>query len=396
MPIKGFTERARLSRGGHLRLGTKVDNQGGKGSHPVKSDYFIADFDDPAHAELFHKMYGQQPREVEICFHSNDPEVIFPQWYCCYGSSSGLKCKGDGETAMRLNAPGDLAEVDCLTPEHCDFAKQNGCKQQGMLQFFIKGLPTMKVFQINTTSWNSMLNVNSAIKMLQWLRRGHSIAGVWVRLKLVKRETTSKSKGGKVTIYVLEIDLPPNVTIEGGAKLLSFVDGAPTEAPASSDIGNIEPDSSKDDLLHGDNEQDDGEVSAAEVVDATTLDDRAAVITEVANLLNAIPDNARRIQAVASARDKSGSKTTRWSEWETSAIKILRDSITPKSTSEDDERKLLIGRVNGLLLDLPAKEIRDEIVRAARIETSSKGNDWEKWDTESIQRLHDALIEKAA
>lgn len=335
MPIKGFTERARLSRGGHLRLGTKKENHQGK-QYPTKSDFFIADFDDPEHEKLFHKMYGEQPREVEICFHSNDPEVIFPQWYCCYGASSGLKCKGDGETAMRLNAPGDLSEVECLTPEHCDFAKQNGsgsksgCKQQGMLQFFIKGLPTMKVFQINTTSWNSMLNVNSAIKMLQWLRRGQSIAGVWVRLKLVARETVSKEKGGKVTIYVIEIDLPPNVTIDGGAKLLSFIDGVHS-APTAADIGTVPVDESKDDLLHADEYESEPEhLTPVEVVEPQRSEEqeRADLITKTAVLLNNAPSNELRAETVAKVCKACGLKTKQWSTWDTESIQFLHDALS--------------------------------------------------------------------
>lgn len=70
------------------------------------------------------------------------------------------------------------------------------------------------------------------------------------------------------------------------------------------------------------------------------------------------------------------------------------DSPQPKRESEDDERRLLIGRVNGLLLDLPAQEVRDDVIRAARIQTGSKGKDWEKWDTASIQTLADALAMK--
>lgn len=335
MPIKGFTDRARLSRGGHLRLGTKKENAQGK-TYPTKSDFFIADFDDPKHSELFHKLYGEQPREVEICFHSNDPEVIFPQWYVCYGSSSGLKCKGDGEVAMRLNSPGNLEEVECLTPEHCEFAKQNGsggksgCKQQGMLQFFIKGLPTMKVFQINTTSWNSMMNVNSAIKMLQWLRRGQSIAGVWVRLKLVPRETTSKDKGGKVTIYVLEIDLPPNVTIDGGAKLLSFVDGASTGAPAA-DIGSVSVDEVKDDILHADEYEPEPEhATPAEVIPPprTEEQERADLITQTAILLNKAPSNEIRSETIAKVCKACGMKSKQWSTWDTESIQFLHDALS--------------------------------------------------------------------
>lgn len=335
MPIQGFSDRARLSRGGHLRLGTKKESSGGK-MYPVKSDHFIADFDDPAIAAKFKELYGDTPREVEICFHSNDSDAIFPHWYCCYGSGTGLKCKGNGETATRLMPGGGFDEVECPTPEHCDFAKANGCKQQGMLMFFIRGVPTMKVYQINTTSWNSMLNINSAIKMLQWLRQGRSIAGIWVRLKLVKREV--QHDGKKVTIYVMEIDLPADLTIESSAKLVSFIESDPLTAQAAAAV---KPDLSKDDLLHG---------NADEPIEAVASREEPEPVTE----------------------------------------------LLLKRSSEEEERTALIDRVWLKIGELPAKEVRDEIIAKVARETKNKNFNWTMWDTAAIQRLADGLEAKGA
>ena len=73
----------------------------------------------------------------------------------------------------------------------------------------------------------------------------------------------------------------------------------------------------------------------------------------------------------------------------------MANSPQPRQ-SDDDERKLLIGRVEGLLINLPAQEVRDDVIRAARKETKSRNNDWEEWDTESIQVLADALSSAAS
>lgn len=64
--------------------------------------------------------------------------------------------------------------------------------------------------------------------------------------------------------------------------------------------------------------------------------------------------------------------------------------------NEDDERKALIESTMQLLADIPAQEVRDEVVTAARKETKSKNNNWAAWDTESIQKLHDALTSASA
>lgn len=202
--IKGLSDKRRFTRGGHLRLGRKV--QGQRGLYPQKSDHFIADFENPEVEALFYRLYGAEPKRVSICFGGEEIEDVFPQFYKCYGKSAGLKCKGDGEFASRITAEGELEEVECPTPEHCDYGKQNGCKQMAAMQFFIKGLPGIQVFQVNTTSFNSIININSGIELLQTVRRGRSIRGVWVDLCLV--EQAAQVNGKAVTIYVLKLDIP--------------------------------------------------------------------------------------------------------------------------------------------------------------------------------------------
>lgn len=240
MPIKGLSETRRFTRGGHLRLGRKV--QGQRSLYPEKSDHFIADFESPEVTDTFHRIYGAEPKRVTIAFGADEAESIFPQYYKCYGSASGLKCKGDGETAGRANAQGEIEEVECPTPQHCDFAKQNGsngkpgCKQMASLQFFIKGLPGIQVFQVNTTSFNSIVNINTGIELLQTVRRGRSIRGVWVDLCLVPQ--SAQAAGKAVTIFVLKLDIP--VSLDNLSALECAFD-APAALPA--------PDESRDEYL---------------------------------------------------------------------------------------------------------------------------------------------------
>lgn len=231
MPIKGLSDRRRFTRGGHLRLGKKHES----GRYPVKSDHFIADFENPEVEALFYRLYGAEPKRITICFGADDAEDIFPQYYKCYGSSAGLKCKGDGEVASRINTQGELEEVDCPTPEHCEFGKRNGCKQMASMQFFIKGLPGIQIFQVNTTSFNSIVNLNSGIDLLRTVRGGRSIRGVWVDLCL--NEQQAQANGKAVTIYVMKLDIP--VSLDNlGALQCAF------DAPAL-----LPPDESRDEYL---------------------------------------------------------------------------------------------------------------------------------------------------
>lgn len=207
MPIKGLSEQIRFTRGGHIRLGTKNEARG----YPEKSDHFIADFESPDVEKLFYQIYGDKPTEITIAFAAETQEEIFPQWYKCYGASTGLKCRGDGEVAHRADDKGNLHEVECPGPAECDFAAKNGsrgkpgCKQMASLQFFIKGLPGIQVFQINTTSFNSIKNINTGIHLLQSIRGGRRISGVWVDLLLVPQ--TAQAAGKSVQIYVMKLDI---------------------------------------------------------------------------------------------------------------------------------------------------------------------------------------------
>lgn len=208
MPIHGVTNAPpRFTRAGHIRLGIK--KQGQRGLYPEKSDHFIADFESEESTRLFHEIYGDKPTKITVAFAHEAVGDIFPQWYKAYGKSSGLKCKGDGQTAQRADANGDLYEVDCPGPAECDFAKQHGCKQMANLQFFIRGLPGFQIFQVNTTSWNSIRNINSGLEMLRVVRGGKPVRGVWVDLYLVPQQ--AQHEGKTVQIYVMKLDIPTNL-----------------------------------------------------------------------------------------------------------------------------------------------------------------------------------------
>lgn len=280
MPIKGLSDRRRLTRGGHIRLGIKKTSAKGA-EYPEKSDHFIADFENDAVQRRFYELYGAEPKRITIAFGNDDPEFIFPQYYKAYGKSSGLKCKGDGETASRITDKGELVEVDCPGPEHCDFARANGCKQMASLQFFIKGLPGIQIFQINTTSFNSIVNLNTGIELLQRVRGAKSICGVWVDLLLVPQD--AQANGKRVLIYVMKLDI--KASLDNLAVLECAFD--PIAAlPA--------PDESRDEYLTP------TAIPQAEEVDRSALDARFA--RNCADLQLVPRDEAKKLQAAAGVK----------------------------------------------------------------------------------------------
>lgn len=233
MPIKDLTPQRRLPRGGHIRLGEMKKSAKTGNQYPSAVDYFIADFDNKDHEALFYQIYGEKPKRIKVCFGHNDPEKVFPQYYKCYGQS-GLKCKGDGETAGRW-IDGELVEVDCVGPDDCPFAAQNGrdgkpgCKRLASLQVFVHGIPELCVFQINTTSRNTIINVNTGLELLDRLTNGN-VAGTWVWLRMVPMEV--QAEGKKKTVHVLDIEIPVGMH---NVHQLERAFSAPLALPAPSD-----------------------------------------------------------------------------------------------------------------------------------------------------------------
>ncbi len=110
--IKGLSELRRLPRLGKIRLGIKRLAKSGK-EQPAEVDYFVV----PPEVA---KVYGERPKELLIMFPVEDVTQIFPQAYKWYGAGAGLKCKGDGETAIRRWAEAEESLRQRLGETHDD------------------------------------------------------------------------------------------------------------------------------------------------------------------------------------------------------------------------------------------------------------------------------------
>lgn len=234
MPIKGLSDQRRFSRGGKVRLGEKkVSPKSGK-EYPAKLDYFLFDPDDTKLIPIWNKLFGEHPRRIKIAFPTEDPALVFPQWYKCYGGN-GLLCKGDGENAVRRSEDGALVDVDCPGPLNCDYAHARSksgpaCKQVASLQFFIPDLPVMQVFQIDTSSYNSIVNMNSQLDVLRRVCGRISFLPV----ELIIKPYQTMADGKKVMVYVL--DLVVGLGLAQIAALKPLVAGAlPAEVPLPSE-----------------------------------------------------------------------------------------------------------------------------------------------------------------
>ncbi len=230
MPIKGISEKRWMPRDGKIRLG--IMKKSAKGTeYPSEIDYFRLDpvaANEDKREELiskFHELYGKEPKSIEIMFPTGEKLAdgdwaVFPQNFARYGKGSGLKCKGDGETAVCMSpdfAKGlkvietkdGLPVVECKGKE-CPYQQNKECTRHATLQVFLPRLKGAGVWQINTSSWNSIVNINSDLEhLINVIGRFHMLykasSDTYLRLQRVPTQTTYEGKAA--THYALKIDL---------------------------------------------------------------------------------------------------------------------------------------------------------------------------------------------
>ena len=190
--IKELSDRRRLPRLGKIRLGVKMVSKKGK-EYPKEVNHFVV----PPEVE---KVYGDKPTELDVMFPLNDIDTVFPQAYKFYGSSQGLKCIGNGESAMRLDEKTQrMKEHTCP----CAFLEQGACQRRAHLMIMLPRVSMGGVYQIDLGSFHSIVDVNSGLDYIQALIG--RFAMIPLTLKRVPRETHS---GGQKTIhYPLQINL---------------------------------------------------------------------------------------------------------------------------------------------------------------------------------------------
>ena len=93
MPIKGLSDQLTLPRLGKIKLGIMKENAIGK-KYPSETEHSVVPDEVAA-------IYGDKPTALDVMFPVDDEGMVFGQWLKWYGSDQGLKCRGDGELAMR-------------------------------------------------------------------------------------------------------------------------------------------------------------------------------------------------------------------------------------------------------------------------------------------------------
>jgi len=244
MPIKGLSDTRRLPRLGKIRLGEKKQSQSGK-EYPSATDHFVV----PPKVAAKH---GEAPKELPIIFPvEQEPE----QWYRAYSLSRGLICKGDGETAVALVdldtgliAAADAKnvakkEVPC-DPDNCPLFQSKRCRPIMNLQFIIPDIEELGIWQLDTSSINSIININSSIALVRAAVGRFSNVPA---MKLVVEPMQVTPEGKAKTVYVLQLKL-----MKSFEELMRFR-GAPALPEGTQHfLPDVEDDKAPDDLYpHG-------------------------------------------------------------------------------------------------------------------------------------------------
>ncbi len=240
MPIKGLTDKKRMPRLGKIHLGIREKNDRGA-EYPKKTDYFVV-------PDEIKSYFVNEPQELKIMFPTEFEEQWASTYYRSYSYTQGLICKGDGEEAGRMvdlnrativdNQTGEVlsrhnvAKLDlrvdqsdiklwptanretapedkflyhgmkCLGQQCPDYIAKN-CRQMMMLQFLLPEVPGLGIWQIDTTSFNSIENIYGAVELIKSLTGRISL--IPLTLKLQPLEVTPKETNRRDTVYVLNL-----------------------------------------------------------------------------------------------------------------------------------------------------------------------------------------------
>lgn len=202
--IADLSDRVKIPRLGKIHLGIKVE--GATSQYPKAVDYFVC----PPEVQ---KIYGEKPKQLDILFPVEDEGQFSPQFLKAYSKSQGLICRGNGVTANRkvdietgAIASGatnkwEWKEVRCC-PQDCPEYAQKKCRRMMNLLFLLPKVPGLGCWQIDTSSYASIVNINSMVKMLKGILGRCSMLPL--TLVLEPEKVTPMGEKPK-TVYILNI-----------------------------------------------------------------------------------------------------------------------------------------------------------------------------------------------
>lgn len=199
---------------GKIRLGVRSKSKSGV-EYPTSVPHFV--LHDAPDVE---RVYGAEPTELDAFFLSDDEEKCIPHWYKLFAGGSKdkkgnivggkLQCMGDGRTAQHFAERDPLTRIvptrECLASKCPDWSK--GCKQTMNVYVWVPLANLGGVYQIDTTSWNSIHSfVNQVTLMKNAFKK---LSGIPFKITREAKKTTyvdpktGKEKSGTQYIMMLK------------------------------------------------------------------------------------------------------------------------------------------------------------------------------------------------
>ena len=207
-PIDKLSDIRRMPRLGKVRLGIKVQpEEEGKKPYPRATDYFVV-------PEEMKQFVGDKPKKLSIMFPTEEVDKFAQQWLRCYSFTQGLVCKGDGITATRKIdvETGDIAHSTThewvfqddwgCDPDTCEQYLDKQCRRVMNLLFMMPDVPGLGCWQLDTTSFYSIVNVNSCLDLIKTICGRISLIPFTLSLEPIEVSPTGITKK---TVHVLFI-----------------------------------------------------------------------------------------------------------------------------------------------------------------------------------------------
>lgn len=210
-PIRGVSDARRMTRLGIIRLGIKIESEG-KNPYPRPTDYFVV-------PDEMKPIVGEKPTKLNIMFPSDDEEEVTRQYLRCYGRTHGLVCWGDGvqghrkidthtsEMAGRDTTDWEWQEITCDFEECPEYGAR--CRRVMTLMFMMPDVPGLGVWQINTSSFYSIREINTTLGIIRNMTRRPDYPNgriSWIPLTLSLGPLTVNPPGtGQKTVYIMHI-----------------------------------------------------------------------------------------------------------------------------------------------------------------------------------------------
>lgn len=210
--ITGMSDIRRMPRAGKIRLGIRVPKKQkdsrckhnnfpqelcGYCSFPKDSDSFIV-------TPEIEKVYGVQPKELDIMFPTENRDMFAPQSLKMYKGRM-LFCRGNGTVATRIDQEKGIPfQMECP----CNFYETGECKPQMALMFLLPSVTVRGLYQIDTTSVTNIVTINSNLDYLMMMLR--RVAFVPLKLRRVP-QTLQTPEGRTVTKALLSLEFEGNL-----------------------------------------------------------------------------------------------------------------------------------------------------------------------------------------